>query len=611
MLATGWERAHRRPRASVTRPRVQSSYRSHVTIHAAVSPRRPSTAKQHGVHYTPSSLARAVAARLAAAVTSAGRAGSPIVLADPACGEGNLLEALADALRAGGVDAPLELHALDRDPSAVAAAAARLSARSDRSRTSVRASSVDFLASCATEGELALDGPAVLPAVDLVIANPPYVRTQVLGAAAARALAVRFGLDGRVDLAYPFAMAMIEALAPGGHFALILSNKFLTIRSGQALRQFFQAETEMLEVWDLGDSRLFGAAVLPAVVFGRRMPGAFRPGVPFRSVYELPGGIAAATVHTAEDFLACYASAATGTTVAWGRCCWNVRSGRLGTKSASGTWVLQDESARRASVAVGGRRTVPWRDVLRTSVGIKTTADGVFIRTREAWGALPPDRRPEPALLRSVRLTDDVARWALPPAAGLRSRVLYPFRDDCVRRTPVDLEDYPGATAYFADHRPRLEARRYVTDAGRHWYEPWVPHTPAAWRTPRLVCRDIAAEPVFAVDASAAIPNGTLYWSTPRADGGAEELLWAACAVANSRWCGEFYDLTLGTRLYAGRRRYNTQALDEFLLPGDDRTIRELAELARTAARATDAGRADDVRRVEAEVDRCCRRLFG
>lgn len=534
-----------------------------------------------------------------------------MVLADPACGGGELLEALADALRARGVDAPLELHALDRDPSAVAATVVRLSARLDGSPTTIRASTLDFLSSTARAGEFALDGPSPLPPVDVLIANPPYVRTQVLGSVTAQALAARFGLDGRVDLAYPFAMAMVEALAPGGHFALILSNKFLTIRSGQALRRFFQTQTEVLEVWDLGDSRLFGAAVLPVVVFGRRAPGAFRPGVPFRSVYERTGGRAAANAETADDLLARYASATAGTTVAWRGCCWDVRAGRLGASASSGAWVLEDEPARRASAAVGGRRTVPWRDVLRTSVGIKTTADGVFIRTREAWSALPADRRPEPELLRAVRLTGDVARWALPAAAALRSHVLYPFRDDCVRRTPVDLEDYPAAAAYLADHRPQLEARRYVTDAGRRWYEPWVPHTPAAWRVPRLVCRDIAAEPAFSVDASAAIPNGTLYWSVPRGDGGAEELLWAACAVANSPWCGEFYDLTLGTRLYAGRRRYNTQALDEFLLPTADGAVRELAELARTAARAAASERADDVLRVEAEVDRCCRRLFG
>lgn len=39
---------------------------------------------------------------------------------------------------------------------------------------------------------------------DIVIANPPYVRTQVLGTAKAKQLARDFNLTGRVDLYYPF-----------------------------------------------------------------------------------------------------------------------------------------------------------------------------------------------------------------------------------------------------------------------------------------------------------------------------------------------------------------------------------------------------------------------
>lgn len=39
---------------------------------------------------------------------------------------------------------------------------------------------------------------------DIVIANPPYVRTQILGSEQAQILAQKFQLKGRVDLYYPF-----------------------------------------------------------------------------------------------------------------------------------------------------------------------------------------------------------------------------------------------------------------------------------------------------------------------------------------------------------------------------------------------------------------------
>jgi methylase of polypeptide subunit release factors len=47
---------------------------------------------------------------------------------------------------------------------------------------------------------------------DIVIANPPYVRTQILGTEQAQLLAQKFNLKGRVDLYYPFLIAMTASL---------------------------------------------------------------------------------------------------------------------------------------------------------------------------------------------------------------------------------------------------------------------------------------------------------------------------------------------------------------------------------------------------------------
>ena len=47
---------------------------------------------------------------------------------------------------------------------------------------------------------------------DIVIANPPYVRTQILGAKRANELAHAYGLSGRVDLYQVFLLAMLKSL---------------------------------------------------------------------------------------------------------------------------------------------------------------------------------------------------------------------------------------------------------------------------------------------------------------------------------------------------------------------------------------------------------------
>ncbi len=112
---------------------------------------------------------------------------------------------------------------------------------------------------------------------DAVIANPPYVRTQVLGAATSQTLARRFGLTGRVDLYHAFTKAMANVLKPGGILGLLTSNRFLTVKSGASLRRLLRIEFHLEAIYDLGDTRLFAAAVLPVIVVARKQRGGTYP----------------------------------------------------------------------------------------------------------------------------------------------------------------------------------------------------------------------------------------------------------------------------------------------------------------------------------------------
>src|SRR4051812_48378189 len=159
-------------------------------------PTPPDRRKRHGIHYTPPPLAAFLAGRAAATLT--GR-GPRLRVLDPACGDGELLLAAAAALGPGA-----ELAGYDTDPAAVAAATARL--------TGLPAAlhAADFLTAEPPAGGF-----------DLVITNPPYVRTQVLGAAASADLSARLGLRGRVDLTHAFVALAGRALAEGGVLALL------------------------------------------------------------------------------------------------------------------------------------------------------------------------------------------------------------------------------------------------------------------------------------------------------------------------------------------------------------------------------------------------------
>jgi len=567
--------------------------------------------KAEGIHYTPAALAEAVAVRLASEF-SPSELGGPLHIADPASGDGGLLQALVHALHPVH-SGYLHAHAFDLDPQAVEQTRRRLTPLVD-----VTVEAGDFLERAPGEQEQAtLFSPLVSQraiAYDAIIANPPYVRTQVLGAARAQALAARYGLEGRVDLAYAFVIAMVEALSDNGLFAIILSNKFLTIKAGATLRSFLRSQTELVEVWDLGDSQLFPAAVLPAVIFGRRRRNAQNARIPFRSLYQIRSSVpeaeeSACTVASDVEALRIFAAPEGVSSVNWKGTTWGIRTGHLAEQPGSRAWILEDSAVHDLQASVSRTGAYRFGDVFRTSVGIKTTAASVFIRND--WERLPEVSRPESEQLKPIRLTADIDRWAPPGTESLTSRVLYPYRTDTHRRTPVELGDYPGAAAYLEKYREQLEGRRYVIESGRQWFEPWVAHQPKRWALPRLIFRDIAASPIFCVDESGAIPNGTLYWSIPHTGEGSSDLLWAACAIANSKWGEEYYDLIIGTKLYAGRRRYNTQAVDAFPFPREDEAVRELALMAIEAANATRSGSQSDLSRIEDEIDLHCRNLFG
>jgi hypothetical protein len=185
----------------------------------------------------------------------------------------------------------------------------------------------------------------------------------------------------------------------------------------------------------------------------------------------------------------------------------------------------------------------------------------VFIRTD--WDDLPARKRPE--LLRPLT-THHIARRFRAEQAQMRWQILYPHESVQGERRAAALEHYPRSGAYLEQHRSTLASREYVLEAGRKWYEIWVPQDPAAWDKPKLVFRDIAEEPTFWIDTEGTIVNGDCYWLICD-DPAQTDLLWLAVAVANSTFITTFYDCQFNNKLYAGRRRFITQYVEKFPLP--------------------------------------------
>jgi len=512
--------------------------------------------KSAGATYTPKLLADFVARQI---VQGAGNltGNNTLRILDPAIGHGELLVSLLEQLvPQRGLQ--LEVYGFETDPNALSIAAERLEQQFPCVSFHFKpVSFLDFvLENFGLDDHGDLFSPSVPESYDLIIANPPYVRTQIIGAKQANLLAHQFGLSGRVDLYYAFILGISRALKPKGIAGIIVSNRFMTTKSGASIRQAIFERFNMQHAWDLGDTKLFGAAVLPAVLLVEGKNGHSQAAPAFSTIYE--------TTKEANDEASDPIEALSKEgfiKINDGRC-FHVQHGKLHTNNTTdGVWRIATEAVDAWLAKVDSHTWGTFRDVGKIRVGVKTCADKVFIR--KDWDDMIPEDCPE--LLKPLA-THHIAHRFKPLVSGQKAQILYPHEVAHGRRRAVNLENHPRSQAYLEKNRAALESRRYVIEAGREWYEIWVPQDPDAWNQPKLVFRDISEEPTFWIDLAGSVVNGDCYWLICE-NTDQEDLLWLACAVGNSTFIEKYYDLRFNNKLYAGRRRFITQYVEKFPLP--------------------------------------------
>ncbi len=552
--------------------------------------------KAAGATYTPARLADFVAEEIIR-FARLGTKTSVRVL-DPAVGDGELLLSLLTKLRSHS-EAEVSVHGFDTDQAALREARRRLVAAFPH---------LDLRLECGNFLEFALAQGAGAPRAslftaheserfDLIIANPPYVRTQIIGAEQAQKLANAFGLSGRVDLYHVFLIGMAQVLEPGGTAGIIVSNRFMTTRSGAGVRAALRERFALRHIWDLGDTKLFSAAVLPAVIVAEGRNGHDPSPPAFSSIYETTDSAST----EAADPIAALARAGT-VAISDGRR-FRVQHGTLDSSGAlDDVWRIATDSGDAWLATVTAHAWSTFRDIGKIRVGVKTCADKVFIR--HDWNNLPEHERPE--LLRPVTTHHVAGRFRSLPPKKPRS-ILYPHKMVQGQRQVIDLTPYPKTRTYLETHRATLEGRTYLIEGGRLWYEIWVPQDPGSWAAPKLVFRDISERPTFWIDLDGTIVNGDCYWlACDRPD--REDLLWLAAAVANSTFTEAFYDHRFNNKLYAGRRRFITQYVEQFPLPNPDTP---LARDIIAAAKAIYAAGPTEARALEAQLDPMVWEVFG
>jgi len=498
--------------------------------------------KNNGIIYTP----RAMADYLSNLVLNNTRKLSKktIRILDPAIGDGELIFSLLSQLKKRvSENTQISVVGFETNKSIINNTSKRI--KSNFPNVNIVIKNIDFI-------EFILNGKKKIGLFDYVIANPPYVRTQILGAEKAQKIANLIGLTGRVDLYYAFLILAGTVLSDTGIAGFITSNKFMTIKAGNTVREKLFCNTNLIRIIDFGDTKLFNAAVLPCIIIFKK--GVSLPAqTQFTSVYEIFGEEKALISDNIFDVIDTnsFVSLLNGRK-------FEIKQGILEKNESSSSWRLATHDTSFWLKKVNDKTWKKFSDIGKIKVGIKTTADNVFIR--ENWNM----EKNIPELLFPL-ITHRNAGQILPNKTR-KWQVLYPYAIQDNKKITLNVFEYPNTIKYLKKHREQLEQREYIRKANRSWFEIWVPQNPSLWKNKKIVFRDITDKPQFWFDKSGAIVNGDCYWIDilPSMN---DDILLLALAIANSSFIEKYYDVKFNNKIYAGKRRFMTQYVSDFPLP--------------------------------------------
>ena len=498
--------------------------------------------KSNGIIYTPMEMADFLALEMIKYSQFDLKKAKEVNILDPAIGEGELILSMVSKILAINSKILINIDGYETD--ATVATKTEHFIRQQFPSANVSIIAQDFLE--------AIDN--IDKKYNYIIANPPYIRTQILGASKAQEISNKMNLSGKIDIYYAFLLYMKKILSDDGISGYITSNKFFTIKSGSSVRDFMIGNYKIHSIVDFGDTKLFDASVLPCIIVFSNGRTTNPEEVNFTSIYESKNSTSPSSsivsifdsinkegLYSLED----------------GRV-FDYCQGHLHDVSKGALWVIASKERKKWLTTVESNTWLHLSDIGKIRVGIKTTADNVFIGND--WTG----EKAKIELLRPLITHRDAGQIV---AKGKSTwKVLYTHTTVDGKKVAYDIDDYPESKSYLEQHYEQLAGRNYVIKAKRNWYEIWVPQNPDSWKNRKIVFRDISEKPEFWLDETGAIVNGDCYWID--IDSSVfEDTIYLALAVVNSSFIEKYYDAKFNTKLYSGKRRYMTQYVEQFPIP--------------------------------------------
>jgi adenine-specific DNA-methyltransferase len=444
---------------------------------------------------------------------------------------------------------------------------------------------------------------------DCVIGNPPYVRIQNTPQEKRQYYALSYTTAaGRFDIAALFLELSEYLLSEKGRLGFIVSNKILSTAGAKRIRFFLLKHFSIEEIVDLGDTKLFDAAVLPMILIASRL-NKNSSCIAYSSITELHNEAANKSPTTDLLQLLEKTEIPFETNVSFANRAFQVQRFYANPPSRqTNVWTFHNERQSRLLAKIRHNSACTIGDLsMKISVGLKTTADNVFIKpmTQE----FVQQKALEKDLVFPVIESHNIERWTYSWNPQRDLFVLYPHVEKNGKVIPVELDAYPRIKEYLESNRTQLEARTYLSESNRRWYEIWVHQSPSDFRKKKIITPDLSSYNRFAFDDRGYYINGTCFYLilTDESDISYYSIL----GLLNSKVIEYFHKTTSGNSLYAKRFRYWSSYIQEYpvakrLLTDPD--IRSL--LARNISNLLNTSNTAERTELEKKNDRLCYGLF-
>ena len=547
--------------------------------------------KLMGVTYTPLELANFVSSRIYKHIESKKK----LKILDPACGDGELLLSIQNKLNN---KFNIELNGFDIDEEAILNIKKRFIANK---KISLNFLQKDFINELVKLRYPLLNQEIHKNKYDIIICNPPYVRTQHMDKNTINKISNLFEVTGRLDLYHAFSAGLKYFLKENGVVGLIISNRFMSIKSGEFLRSYFFNEFSIEEIYDFGDTKLFKDSVLPSVLILKNKTKKNTKPV-FKSIYEIGEKIKSNKIKKCTTITKSLEKSS-DCLLNINNKFYSVRVGCLEILNKKDTWNITNNKTKSFFKNVKKNTHCYFGDISKSKVGVKTTADNVFLVNDEQIKKFNIEKK----LIKNLIIHKNVDKWKC--NNKIYKKILYPYETHNGLRRVLDLDEYVNAKKYFRSHYNQLNSRSYISKSNRKWYEIWVPHHPDEWKKNKIIFRDISEEGSFSLSEDNCVVNGDCYWM--KVEKKFEKFKWLILAIGNSKFIINYYDNKFSNKLYSNKRRFISQYVDKFPLPDPNNKFSiEIIKLAKQIYTKYENMSSKDLKLLENKINEHVYRVF-